>query len=554
MDRALMAASEDDKVLDLAIVGAGFGGLYSLYRALELGLEATVLEAGDSVGGVWNFNRYPGARCDTESVDYSYSFSPELEQEWHWPERYSAQPHILEYINHVADRFGLRPHIRLNTRVTTMAYDEGGNFWELESDDGEVVRARFCVMATGALSAPRLPEFEGVEDFAGETLHTAMWPRDRKVSFAGKRVGVIGTGSSGTQIVPEIAADADHLYVFQRTPNFTVPAPNGPTEPDFEAAIKATYREHRKLARETASGLYPDMSRISALEVSDAERERVLEESWRDAGFSFIQCFSDLLLDERANRKVIDFIHRKIEEQVEDPEVAELLKPKDHFFGTKRPCVASNYYPTFNRDNVSLVDVGSAPIEAITPAGLRAGGREYELDALVYATGFDALTGALSRIEIVGRGGTTLAEAWSAGPRSYLGLAVNGFPNLFILTGPGSPSVLTVVLASIEQQVEWLASLLTVAAERGVQTIEARPEAQAEWVEHVNAMAEATLYPRAESWYLGANVPGKPRVFMPYTGGLRRYRRKCDAIAADGYPGFELRAAGELAATGGSEA
>ncbi len=534
--------------LDLAIVGAGFAGLYTLYRALGLGLTATVLEAGDSVGGVWNFNRYPGARCDVESIDYSYSFSPELEQEWHWPERYSAQPHILAYMNHVADRFGLRPHIRLNTRVATIAWREEENAWELESEAGETVRARFCVMATGALSAPRVPEFEGMESFAGETYHTAAWPRDGAVSFAGKRVGVIGTGSSGTQVVPEIAAEADHLHVFQRTPNFTVPAPNGPTDPEFEAKIKAGYRERRKLAAETASGLYPDISRTSALEVSDAEREEVLEENWREAGFRFIQCFSDLLLSEDANREVIDFIHAKIEAEVDDPETAEKLKPKDHFFGTKRPCVASNYYPTFNRDNVSLVDVGAEPIEAITPAGLRSGGHEYELDAIVFATGFDAMTGALSRIAISGRDGLTLADAWAEGPRSYLGMAVAGFPNLFILTGPGSPSVLTNVVASIEQQVGWLADLFERAAADGTELIEAQPEAQAEWVEHVNAMSEATLYPRAESWYLGANVPGKPRVFMPYTGGLRRYRRKCAAIAAEGYTGFELRGAREVAA------
>jgi cyclohexanone monooxygenase len=548
-----MADRDGTQPLDLAIVGAGFAGLYMLYRALGLGLSAVVLEAGDSVGGVWNFNRYPGARCDTESIDYSYSFSPELEQEWHWPERYSAQPHILAYINHVADRFDLRPHIQLNTRVAAMTYRDDENVWEVESEAGDVTRARSCVMATGALSAPRLPEFDGVEDFAGETYLTAGWPRDGSVSFAGKRVGVIGTGSSGTQIVPEVAAEADHLYVFQRTPNFTVPAPNRPIDAEFEAKIKAGYREHRRLARETASGLYPDMSRVSALEVSDEERERVLEEAWRDAGFSFIQCFSDLLLDERANRKVIEFIHRKIDEQVEDPEVAELLKPKDHFFGTKRPCVASNYYPTFNRDNVTLVDVGSTPIEAITHAGLRTAGEEYELDTIVYATGFDALTGALSRIEISGRDGTTLAEAWADGPRSYLGIAVSGFPNLFVITGPGSPSVLTVVLASIEQQVDWLADLFEAAGESGTERIEARAEAQAEWVEHVNEMAAATLYPRAESWYLGANVPGKPRVFMPYTGGLRRYRRKCAAIAAEGYPGFEMKGAAEPAATGGTE-
>lgn len=538
-------AAEAEHTHDLAIVGAGFAGVYMLYVARQLGLDPIVLEAGDSVGGVWNFNRYPGARCDVESHDYSYSFSPELEQEWHWPERYSAQEHILKYIDHVVDRFELRPFIRLGTRVATMVYDDAENFWTLVDTGGGTVRARFCVMATGALSAPRVPEFEGLENYRGETYHTAQWPRDRAVSFAGQRVGVIGTGSSGTQIVPEVAAEADHLYVFQRTPNFTVPAPNGPTDPAFEKALKAAYRERRQLSRETASGLYPDISRTSALEVTDEERNAVLEENWQEAGFRFIQCFSDLLLDERANREVIEFIHAKIDEEVDDPEVAEMLKPKDHFFGTKRPCVASNFYPTFNRDNVTLVDVGSAPIERITAAGLETGCHEYELDAIVFATGFDAMTGALSRIEVRGREGVTLAEKWADGPVSYLGLAIADFPNFFVLTGPGSPSVLTNVIASIEQQVEWLADLFRLAGEQGIDLIEAEPEAEADWVGQVNALAAATLYPRAESWYLGANVPGKPRVFMPYTGGLRRYRRKCAAIAAEGYPGFELKSVGE---------
>ena len=410
------------------------------------------------------------------------------------------------------------------------------------------MRARFCVMATGALSAPRVPEFEGWRASPARPTTPPPGRATARSSFAGKRVGVIGTGSSGIQVVPEIAAEADHLDVFQRTPNFTVPAPNGPTDPEFEATIKAAYRERRKLAAETASRPLPGhQPHLGARGQRRRARGGAGGELAR-AGFRFIQCFSDLLLSEDANREVIDFIHGKIEAEVDDPETAEKLKPKNHFFGTKRPCVASNYYPTFNRDNVSLVDVGADPIEAITPAGLRSGGHEYELDAIVFATGFDAMTGALSRIEITGRDGLTLADAWAEGPRSYLGMAVVGFPNLFILTGPGSPSVLTNVVASIEQQVGWLAELFERAAADGTELIEARPEAQAEWVEHVNAMAAATLYPRAESWYLGANVPGKPRVFMPYTGGLRRYRRKCAAIAADGYPGFELRGAREVAA------
>jgi cation diffusion facilitator CzcD-associated flavoprotein CzcO len=533
--------------VDVVIVGAGFAGLYMLYKVRELGLSVRLYEAGSGVGGVWFYNRYPGARCDVESVDYSYSFSEQLDQEWHWPERYSPQRDILRYINHIADRFDLRRDIQLDTRVTSAVFDEAADRWTVRTDAGDEVFAKVCIMATGALSMARVPDYPGLEEFGGDWYHTAQWPQE-EVDFAGRRVGVIGTGSSGIQVIPVVAQQAERLYVFQRTPNFTVPAQNPVVDEQYEKEVKANYPERRRTARETTSGLFRDMSRQSALDVSPEERRRIYEENWRSAGFGFILTFSDLILDKDANDTAVEFINSKIAEQVRDPAVADLLSPKHHPFGTKRPCVASNYYETFNRDNVTLVDIAGSPIERITARGVRTRDAEHELDMIVFATGFDAMTGALNEVDIRGRGGAALRDKWEAGPRTYLGLATAGFPNLFMITAPGSPSVLSNMIVSIEQHVEWIGDLLAYARDNGIDLVEADLDAEDAWVEHVNELAAATLYPTANSWYLSAEVPGRPRVFMPYPGGLRRYRRRCDAVAAAGYEGFTLTSALETAA------
>jgi len=521
------------------IVGAGFAGLYMLHRLRHLGLSARVFEAGDGVGGTWYWNRYPGARCDVESMDYSYSFSDELQQEWKWSERYASQPEILTYINHVADRFDLRRDVQLSTRVTAATFDEAARRWMITTDRGDRVSARFCIMATGCLSTAQVPAFPGLDSFRGKTYHTGRWPHEG-VDFTGQRVGVIGTGSSAIQSIPIIAAQAAHLFVFQRTPNFSVPARNAPLDPDYERQVKARYADFRRQARESRVGFVVERSEASALAVSPGERRREYERRWSRGGLGFTATYMDLLLDKDANDTAAEFCREKIRAAVRDPEVAELLAPKDYPVGTKRMCVDTGYYETFNRDNVTLVDVRRTPIEAITPDGLRTREAAYRLDSIVFATGFDAMTGALLSIDIRGRGGRTLTEAWVEGPRTYLGLAVAGFPNLFAITGPGSPSVLSNMIVSIEQHVDWIADCIDRMRAQGHETIEATDGAQEAWVAHVNEIGHATLHPRANSWYMGANIPGKPRVFMPYIGGVGAYRQFCDGVAAKGYEGFTL--------------
>jgi cyclohexanone monooxygenase len=541
------ASSNKDEIaaaFDVVIVGAGFSGLYMLHRTRGLGLSAIVFDAAAGVGGTWYWNRYPGARVDVESQEYSYSFSPELEEEWQWSERYSSQPEILRYLNHVADRFDLRRDIRLETRVTAAHYDEARNRWRIETDRGDRVSARFCILATGCLSVPNDSPFPGAERFAGPIYHTGRWPHD-PVDFTGKIVGVIGTGSSGIQVVSEIAKQAAHLYVFQRTPNYSVPAHNGPMNPDVAREWRANRVRNRQDQRQTYNGmLYIRRPDVSALEVSADERRRVYEERWAGGGFRMSGAFKDIALNPEANATIAAFVADKIRGIVRDPQVAEKLIPKTHPFGTKRLCIDTGYYATFNRDNVTLVDVAAAPILEIAPAGLKTAERAYELDSIVCATGFDAMTGAINNIDIRGRGGSVLKEKWSDGPRTYLGLMVAGFPNLFTITGPGSPSVLSNVAVSIEQHVEWVSDCLAYLGERQLSVIEATAEAQDAWVAHVNEVAEKTLYPLANSWYMGANIPGKPRVFMPYIGGVGVYRRKCEEIAAKGYEGFALSPAG----------
>jgi cyclohexanone monooxygenase len=527
--------------LDAIVVGGGLGGLYALHRLRKLGLNARAFEAGSGVGGTWFWNRYPGARCDVESMEYSYGFDDDLQQEWEWPERYGGQPEILRYINHVADRFDLRRDVILDTRVTSAEFDPASSTWTVRTDNGHVARAPFCIMATGNLSTPRVPDFKGINAFKGKWYHSGLYPREG-VDFTGLRVGVIGTGSSGVQMIPLIAEQAKHLHVFQRTANFSLPARNGPMDPETEQTHKAEYTSRRVAAYDTPFGIagFPPPTK-SALEATEAERNAKYESKWAEGGsISFLYSYTDLLVNKVANDTASEFVRDKIRSIVRDPKVAELLAPKDHPIGTKRLCLDTNYYETYNRDNVTLVDVRSAPIQEITERGVKTADGEYELDAIVFATGFDAMTGALREIDIRVGNGPTLAEKWADGPLTYLGLMVSGFPNMFTITGPGSPSVKTQMIVAIEQHMDWIGDCLTAMKARGVTRIEPRPEAERDWVQHVNDVADGTLYPLANSWYVGANIPGKPRVFMPYVGGFAGYKRKCDAVAENDYEGFVM--------------
>ena len=533
---------------DAIIVGAGVGGLYALHRLRALGLNVRVFEAGSDVGGTWYWNRYPGCRCDVESMEYSYSFSDELQQEWQWPERYGTQPEILRYINHVADRFELRRDILFDTRILTAKFDKVANRWTLETDGNGVFSAPFCIMATGNLSTPRMPDFPGLESFKGKSYHTGLWPHEG-VDFTGLRVGVIGTGSSGVQSIPLIAKQAKHLHVFQRTANFTLPARNGALDPDVERRHKAEYTERRSAALDTPFGIAGHPPPVkSALEASEEERNAAYEAKWAAGGsISFLYAYNDLLVNKAANDTAAEFVRNKIRGTVNNPEVAELLAPNDHPIGTKRLILDTDYYETYNRDNVTLVDARKAPIEEITPAGLRTKDTEYNLDAIVFATGFDAMTGALLEIDLRGIGGISLQDKWADGPRSHLGLMISGFPNMFLITGPQSPSVKAQMILACEQHTDWIIDCLEHMAAHGMARIETDAEAEDAWVAHSNEVANSTLYPLANSWYMGANIPGKPRIFMPYVGGFDRYKRACDDIAGKAYKGFTLTPAKEPA-------
>ena len=525
---------------DVIVVGAGFAGMYMLHRLRGLGLSARVYELGGDVGGTWYWNRYPGARCDIESLEYSYQFSAELQQQWHWSERFAAQPEILRYAAHVAERFALRSDIRFGTRVVAAHFDEGDDRWAVRTDRGDATRARFLVMATGCLSTANLPAIPGLDTFAGSVYHTGQWPHE-PVDFGGQRVGVIGTGSSAIQAIPVIARQARSLHVFQRTPNYSVPAHNGPLDPAEEARVKAEYPAFRARARTMHAAFGADAPAPAgpALAADDATRRTVFERWWQRGGLGFPRAFTDLMIDERANALAAEFVREKIRGIVRDPHTAALLAPTQ-VLGCKRLCVDTGYFETFNQSHVHLVDIRSAPIEAITPAGLRTSAAHYELDSLVCATGFDAMTGALTRVDLRGRGGTALRDKWSEGPRSYLGLAIAGFPNLFTITGPGSPSVLTNMLVSIEHHVDFIADAIAHLRAQGKGRIEADRAAEDAWVAHVNAVAAGTLYPGGcNSWYLGANVPGKPRVFMPLIG-FPPYVERCREVVARGYEGFAL--------------
>ena len=537
--------SQSVDVVDVVVVGAGFAGMYSLHRLLKAGYKARAFEVGDNVGGTWYWNRYPGARCDVQSMEYSYGFDEALQQSWEWSEKYAPQPEILAYANHVADRFDLRDHISFNTRVESAHYQEDTDRWRITTSNvatGEQATydSRFCIMATGCLSSINKPDFKGLEKFKGPCYHTGQWPHEG-VDFTGARVGIIGTGSSGIQSIPIIAEQAKHLTVFQRTANFSVPAHNAPLDKQFEQEIKADYAAFREENRMMMAGLGARLPRHedSTLDADDALRRARFEDRWQIGGLGFLGAFGDIGVSKEANDMAAEFVRDKIRDIVKDPETAELLSPKS-IIGCKRLCVDTHYFDTFNRDNVTLVDVSENPIEEITEHGLMTGGKEYTFDQLIFATGFDAMTGTLMRIDIRGRGGLTLQDKWAAGPRTYLGISTHGFPNLFTISGPGSPSVLSNMMVTIEQHVDWVVDCIEYMKQQGRQCIEASLQAEDEWVSQGNEIADQTLFPHCNSWYLGANVPGKPRVFMPFIGGLPMYINICNEVAANDYRGFEV--------------
>jgi len=525
---------------DAVVVGAGFAGMYMLHRLRGLGLSVRVYEQGDGVGGTWYWNRYPGARCDVESMQYSYSFSDELQQQWDWSERYAPQPEILKYANHVADRFDLRRDIQFSTRVERAVFDEGSNLWSVTPSQGDIVTARHVILATGCLSNARMPDIKGLKDFKGEVYHTGHWPH-HPVDFTGKRVAVIGTGSSAIQSVPVIAEQASHLTVFQRTANFSIPARNAALSAEERESFRSRYPELRRFAREESrNGIVQEMPDRGALDDGDNERRAIYQSRWERGGLTFMSVYNNLAIDKTANDTAANFVREMIAGIVDDPTTAKLLQPDSHPIGTKRICIDSDYYAAFNRPNVTLVDIKSTGIDEILPNAVRAGAKDYEIDALVLATGFDAMTGSVTKIDIVGRDGKTLNQKWAEGPRTYLGLMSAGFPNLFVITGPGSPSVLSNMIVSIEQHVDWIADCVGYMRDRGLATIEAERDAEDKWVAHVNEVASGTLYPQANSWYMGANIPGKPRIFMPYIGGVGAYRQICNDVAARGYEGFQM--------------
>jgi cation diffusion facilitator CzcD-associated flavoprotein CzcO len=540
----ITARSGNATSFDALVIGAGFSGLYQLYCLRDrLGLSVRLLEAGDGVGGTWYWNRYPGARCDSESHSYAYYFSDELLQEWTWSERYPEQPEILRYLNYVTHRFDLRRDISFGARVTEARYDDAANRWHVTTENGEHYDATYLITAVGCLSSANIPDIPGLDDFKGAWYHTGQWPHDG-VDFTGTRVGMIGTGSTGIQAAPVIAETALHLTVFQRTANYSIPARNAPLSDEFKRWAKENAAELRGIMQSTPNGHPFRIEDRSAHDVAPDERRAIYEAAWEKGGLQFRAAFRDLLIDKAANDTAAEFIKDRIREVVQDSETAAKLAEIDHPFATKRPPIDTGYFETFNRDNVALVDVRATPIECITSDGIRTrDGAEYKLDIIVFATGFDAMTGPLLRLNIQGRDGLALREAWQAGPRTYLGLQVAGFPNLFTITGPGSPSVLCNMPVAIEQHVEWITACIAHMREHGFARIEPTQEAVESWVDHVNEAANATLLPQAKhSWYLGANLPGKPRVFMPYAGGIARYRETCARIADRGYDGFVLSA------------
>ena len=529
---------------DAVVIGAGFSGMYMLKSLRDkLGLKVRVYEAGETVGGTWYWNRYPGARCDSDSYIYCFTWDKQLLHEWEWSERYPEQPEILRYLEHVAERHELKREIRFNTRVTGAEFDETNNLWKVRTAQGEEATARFLVAAVGSLSDTNVPQFKGLEKFQGKWCHTSRFPH-AGIDFTAKRVAVVGTGATAVQAIPEIAQQAKQLTVFQRTANYCVPARNGKVDPALVEARKADYDGVVRRIRQSFFGFEYNFIPKSVLEATPEEREREFDRMWDEGGFAFwLANYQDMFFNQEANDLCADYIKRKIRNTVKDPVVAEKLIPKGYPYGTKRQPLDTNYYETFNKDNVLLVDASTdGPIEEITEKGIRAGGNEYEFDIIVFATGFDALTGPLKALNLKGRGGRKLSESWVDGPHTYLGIAIAGFPNFFTITGPQSPSVLSNMPVSIEQHVEWIADCIDTMRKTGKTTIEATQEAQERWVTHVNEVVNTTLMPRANSWYMSANIAGKPRAFLPYLDpdGVGGYRKKCNEVAANGYEGFAL--------------
>ena len=525
---------------DALIVGSGFAGMYMLHKLNEVGLNSVILEEASDVGGTWYWNRYPGARCDVESMEYSYSFSEELQQEWEWSYRYSTQPEILEYAGHVADRFGLRKHIRFNSRVASATYNGVDSTWELKTTGGELYKGKYCIMATGTLSSVNAPKFEGLDDFQGQWYVTGRWPHEG-VDFKGKDVGIIGTGSSAVQSIPVIAEDAKSLTVFQRTANYSIPAHNRPLESGEVSNIKNNYGAIRAKAKRNRAGIAGmELGTENAMDVTDDERRMEYQRRWENEGTGFTAAYLDIGTDHEANETAASFVKEKIMETVEDPTKAELLSPTNTI-GCKRLCMDTNYFETYNKDNVRIVDVNESPIKGLVRDGVETTEKVYDFDIVVFAIGFDAMTGALLSIDITGKNGLTLQEKWSEGPRTYLGLASEGFPNMFTITGPGSPSVLSNMMTSIEQHVDWIFGCISHVENQGKSNVEAIKENENAWMDHVAEVADGTLRYSCNSWYVGANIPGKKRIFLPYAGGLPQYSDICDEVASNGYTGFTIR-------------
>ena len=534
------AGTEPGEQFDAIIIGAGIAGLYQLYRLRELGLSVRVYESGTGVGGTWYWNRYPGARFDSESYSYGYSFSEELLQEWDWSEHFAPQPETERYLNYVADKFDLRRDIQFSTRVTAATYDDANTCWQVQTDDGRRTQARFLITAIGVLSAPYIPDFAGRDSFQGESFHTAHWPKEGR-DFSDKRVAVIGTGATAVQLITEVAKQAGQLTVFQRTANYCAPLRNGPIDPEAQQQIKKSYPEIFQKCRESFGGFIHDFDARSALELSEEERLARYEELWAQPGFGkWLGNFADIMTDLEANATFTEFVQNKIRERIKDPEVAEKLVPKDHPFGTKRVPLESGYYEAYNQDNVLLVDLHETPIERITPRGIKTSAAEYVFDTIIYATGFDAVTGAFNRIDIRGGNGQTLKDKWAEGPRTYLGLQSAGFPNLFTLVGPHNGATFCNIPRCIEQNVEWVTDCLRHMGENNYTRIVATTEAEDDWTDHVNEVAADTLLLHTDSWFVGANIPGKKRTFLMYAGGSPAYREKCEDVAAKGYEGFTL--------------
>ena len=527
------------KNVDVVVAGAGFSGLYLLYRLRKAGFSTRVFERGGDVGGTWYWNRYPGARCDVESLQYSYSFDEQLQQDWHWPEKFSAQPDILAYANHVADRFNLKKDIEFNIEVKASWFDENLKTWKITTNTGEEINAQYFIMATGCISTTQIPNIKGLSDYVGDTFHTGDWPHE-EVDFSGQSIAVIGTGSSGIQSIPVLAKQAKKLTVFQRTPNYSIPSQNEPMTKKYERSWKDVYSERRKEMRYSAHGSLKDLNDVPALSVDEDQRQELYTKRWAIGGTGFLGSFNDLLINADANYTAAEYVRQQIKRVVKDKETAEILCPRSYPIGTKRICIDTGYFETYNRENVKLVDISKKPIQRLVTDGIIVDDQLYPFDSIIFATGFDAMTGSIFNVDIKGRDGLALKEKWNAGPKTYLGLMSASFPNLFMITGPGSPSVKSNMIMSIEQHVDLVIETLLSMRRKGLSVVEPELEAENKWVDHVQEVANKTLFPQANSWYMGANIPGKPRLFMPYIGGVGAYREICEEIVANNYRGFKF--------------